>query len=229
MNMIRGWAGAAAVALVMGGGLTGCAVNEIEPDGIKVHPGYSASGAAWRYRQAEGAEPILVGASASFQDDVAVLRDIWGGLPGRGATVSVEKDSVSEVLLITLDRSALATDNPFRGGLHSWWYDEIYFRLIETVEMTAKGGDLPYRHSIHLAARTVDRSLLYDAPARAQVRLRSLATWLMEDGLDPRMITAQVMESEKGPKGAWELAIALRPYQYGKELAAETFLPPWLY
>lgn len=210
--------------------LAGCTTLEVEPEGVMVHPGHSASGAAWRYRSTQGAEEILVGSEhARYREDLGVIRSIWSGLPGAGANVRVVRDDVSEVLLITMGRSALATDNPFRGGPRQWWFHEIYPRLQETASLIRSGTEGGYHHSLHLAARESEGSLVFDSKTNAQIRLRYLAKWLIEDGLDPRMVTAQVVESEGEMPGMWELAIALRPYQYGQELLAETFLPPWLY
>lgn len=219
--------------------MSGCAVD-LEPAGIKPHAGYSASGVAWSYRTTHGTETILVGEEEpNYEDDLGVLRDIWSGLPGLGANVSIEHDAVSSVLLITLQRDALQTDNPLRGGARGWWYRELYHRLQDTVGLAEAGTSEGYRHSVHLAARSVDDAVTFDAKELAQVRLRSLAAWLIEDGLDPRQITAQIVDAPaelanevvEGPSRpiGWEMAIALRPYRYGDEMTAANFLPAHLY
>lgn len=209
---------------------TGCASKEIEPEGIDLHAGHSNSGAAWRYRTSHEPETIITGSSQiDVQGSLARYREIWAGLPGRGAHVQRAQDNISEVLTISLDRSALAKNNPFRGGINNWWYKEVYPRLLESAHVAKGGKTGEYRYSIHLAARTTERSLLYNDVAEAQYKLRHLGAWLIEDGIDPRMITGQVVESSDAPRDAWELAIVIRPHQYGKERTAETFLPAWLY
>lgn len=220
--------GLAAVAISAGSLLAGCAPLQVEPEGVMLHPGHNAAGAAWRYRSLHGAEKILTGSEyARYQEDLIAVRSIWSGLPGAGANVRVVSDDVSEVLLITIGRSGLQRDNPFRGGPSQWWFAEIYPRLKETSELIRSGSG--YHHSMHLAARETDRSLMFDSKANAQIRLRYLGKWLIEDGMDPRMLTAQVAETEGDMPGMWEFAVAMRPYQYGNELKAEAFLPPWLY
>jgi len=222
--------GLATAAISVSTLLAGCTPLQMEPEGVMLHPGHSASGAAWRYRSLHGAEKILTGAEhARYQEDLEVVRDIWSGLPGAGANVRVVRDDVSEVLLITIGRSGLQRDNPFRGGPRQWWFAEIYPRLKETSSLIRSGTDGGYHHSMHLAARETEGNLLFDSKANAQVRLRYLAKWLIDDGMDTRMLTAQVVETEGEMPGLWEFAIAMRPYQYGHELQAEAFLPPWLY
>jgi|AXCI01.1.fsa_nt_gi hypothetical protein len=210
--------------------LSGCGQRQIEPSGIHIHADYSASGAAWRYREKRDAEKIITGAEgATLEGSLRTYQDIWRGLPGRGARIRLHEDNVSKVLVITLDRSALAKDNPLRGGINNWWYKELYPRLLATAESAQGGRTGNYKLSIHLASRTTERSLLYDAVSEAQLKLRHLSSWLMEDGFDPRMLTGQVIESEGHNRSAWELAIVIRPFSYGNEKSAETILPAWLY
>lgn len=217
--------------LVLSALVAGCTSQQIEPPGISVHAGHSASGAAWRYRATNSPERIIVGSTRapSLQSSLTHYQDIWRGLPGRGARIRIAEDDVSEVLVITLDRTALAKDNPLRGGINNWWYKGLYPRLLDTAQSAIESTPGEYRYSIHLASRTTERSLLNDRVAEAQYKLRHLAAWLIEDGIDPRMLTGQVIESEVAAPGAWELAVVIRPHHYGTETNAETFLPAWLY
>lgn len=210
--------------------LSGCASQQIEPEGVDVHPSHSASGAAWLYRNYADAEPIITGTEgATIQGTLQDYQSIWRGLPGRGARIRVTEDNISEVLVITLDRTALAKDNPFRGGINNWWFKQIYPRLLSTAETAYGSRTGQHDYSIHLASRTTERSLLHDRNSEAQLKLRHLASWLMEDGIDPRLITGQVVESEGANRVGWELAVVIRPHGYGRERTAQTLLPAWLY
>lgn len=202
--------------------VSGCA-SSLDPDGVGVYTAHTQTGVGWVYRANERTpERIIVGHKLShdLSSDAAALDRIWQPLDGH---VQIDSDSASQFIVIQLDDRGTGRLNPFRGGFRSWGMAQIRDHLKKTFKLTGAGADPLY--SIHLVAIEDEiRPLAMDKSEVAQVRVRRLAKILMEDGIDPRLITAQVIPARLDI--SWKLAIVLRPGYAGSEDNAAALLLP---
>lgn len=207
-------------AVLLAGTLAGCAV-EMERAPVDLHVAPTTEGVGWSYRaKSYETEGILVGEKSSFsiRGDAKRLQGIWKESYGR---VSVQRDSVSRFILIRLSDLGTGRKNLMHGGFLSWDLHTLQEMVVNSLPVI--GGDTP-RYSVHLVAVGDDQRPHLSNEAMAQVRLRRLASVMVEAGIDPRMVTGQTWERRKQPQ--WKLALALRPYRYGEEFTSATLIAP---
>lgn len=201
--------------------LGGCATGT-EQVPVQVHAAPTSEGTGWSYRARDvRAEKILIGDTGAFDlyADRDLLAKAWSPLR---ADVTVKNHATSGYLLIRLNDYGTGRLNPLRGGPFSWELHRIEDAIHQTLPII---GDSNHpRYSVHLMAVEDDRRLVWESDAVAQVRLRRLASMLVTNGIDPRLITGQVWDQREEPE--WKLAIVLRPYVYGDEAMARQLLAP---
>lgn len=206
--------------VAVAGVLAGCSI-QMERAPVDLHVEPTTEGVGWSYRaKAYETEGILAGEKSdySIRGDAAKLASTWGEHYGR---VTVQRDSASPFILIKLSDLGTRRKNPLHGGPFSW---DLY-TLQEMVmgSLPVIGSDEP-RYSVHLVALADDQRSRLNHDEVAQVRLRRLASVLVEAGVDPRMVTGQVWEGRDAT--TWKLALALRPYRYGEELTSGALIAP---
>lgn len=210
-----------AQGVVLAVALAGCS-TQVERPPVDVHAAATSDGVGWTYRAKPfEAEGILTGEKGDFdiQGDARLLSRIWK--PVRGV-VSVQEDNVSRYILIRLNDAATGKHNPLRGGPFSWGLHGLQERVIESLSVIGEGSDA--RYSVHLVTLEDDARATWDSAVVAQVRLRRLASVMIEAGVDPRLISGQTWERREN--SPWKLALVLRPYRYGQEQTSSVLIAP---
>lgn len=208
-------------ALMVASFLGGCA-SQLERAPVELHAAPTTKGVGWSYRApAYEIEEILTGERREFDvdGDAARLAEVWRPLHGR---VSVQKDSTSDYILVKLGNKATGHRNPIRGGFHSWGLHVLQEKILEGMSVVGRGGD--QRYSVHLVALGDDGRPTLEEEAVAQVRLRRLASLVVEAGADPRLVTGQTWAPRE--ETPWLLALVLRPYRYGDEKTSGALVAP---
>lgn len=196
--------------------LAGCTGGALEPANIDVYAAPTSTGTGWVYRDGESKERILHGSERHFdlKSDASALRRVWAPLHGE---VAVEGDDASDYIVIRLDDRGTAR-SPLLAGTLGWDLGPLTEAFEKSLPVTGTGSDISY--SVHLKALEFDKRPGKTAAVVAQVRLREIADRLMERGVDPRVITGQVIPYRETP---WRLMIELRPYRFGSESVSARF------
>lgn len=222
--MRRGWRATGALLAVAGGVslLSGCASN-MEQVPVDLHVVPTTVGVGWAYRaERDQAEEIIPGQKGDFtlEGDSGKLAPIWRR---HGARVSVDSDSVSKMILIKMDDEGTQRRNPIKGGPMSWDLYTLKDMVVDSLPVLTDSEGAP-RYSIHLVALADDPRPHLSGEDIAQIRLRRLASVLMDTGLDARLITGQTWGAR--PEPSWKLAIVLRPYRFGNERISGALASP---
>jgi hypothetical protein len=218
----RGALAGVSLALIIS--LSACAAK-MEPESVEplnVHAVPTTQGTGWVYRQdyRAGPEHILRGVEGvEVQRDVALIKQAWETLT---PLVTVGQDSASPYILIKLGDLGTGRKNILRGGPLSWDMQSLTNAMKRSLPTI---GVMQPRYSVHLVTVGDDARINLSDDVVAQIRLRRFAGQFMEAGVDPRLISAQVLPNREAPP-SWKLAIVLRPYAYGQESTSHRLVAP---
>jgi len=200
--------------------MSGCAYK-MEQRPIDVYPVATTIGTGWHYRGPER-ETIQTGqaeTSNTLRSDAAFVQRQWIGKQPR---LMFGEDGAGEYALLAFDDQGTGRMNPLRGGIYSWDVAGMKTHIKQT--MRVLNSETP-KYSLHLLATEDDARPGMSAAVVAQIRLRRIADAFMDEGLDPRLITGQVLPVNNATN--WTFAIALRPYIYGSEQSSHQLIAPW--